>query len=47
MRGIQTQGSHSIMWNGTDAGGRPVSAGVYIIKLETEGLSIAKRILKE
>jgi flagellar hook assembly protein FlgD len=46
MHGMHAKGSHSITWNGTDAYGRPVSAGVYILKVEAEGLSLAKRILK-
>jgi glucosylceramidase len=46
MHGMHAQGSHSITWSGTDAYSRPVSAGVYILKVEAEGLSLAKRILK-
>jgi glucosylceramidase len=47
MHGMNAVGSHSVTWNGMDAFGRPVCPGVYIIRLETQGLSIAKRILKE
>jgi glucosylceramidase len=47
MHGMQAQGSHDIVWNGTDACGRHVSAGVYVVKLAASGFSIAKRILKQ
>jgi hypothetical protein len=33
--GKQAAGSHTVVWNGKDANGRPVSAGVYLIRLET------------
>jgi len=46
LHGMQAQGQHSVSWNGMDANGRPVSAGVYVIKLDTEGFAIAKRMLK-
>jgi glucosylceramidase len=47
MHGTHAQGPHDIMWNGTDASGRPVSAGVYVVNFTTAGFSIAKRILKQ
>jgi flagellar hook assembly protein FlgD len=47
MHGTQTQGSHDIVWNGTDASGRSVSAGVYLVRLGLEGMSLTKRILKQ
>jgi hypothetical protein len=30
----QASGSHSVIWNGKDANGRPASGGVYLIRLE-------------
>jgi len=30
----QTAGSHTVTWDGMDKGGRPVSSGIYIIRLE-------------
>jgi hypothetical protein len=46
MHGMQSQGTHEIVWNGSGVSGSPVSAGVYVVKLHAEGLSIAQRILK-
>jgi glucosylceramidase len=46
MHGMQSQGSHDIVWNGNGVYGRPVAAGVYVVKLQAEGLSIAKRIFR-
>ncbi len=47
MHGTQSKGSQSVVWNGRDSNDRPVSAGMYVIKLASEGYSIAKRILKQ
>ena len=33
--GRQVAGQHSIIWNGTDEAGQPVSSGVYFARLET------------
>ncbi|MBC8415928.1 MAG: T9SS type A sorting domain-containing protein, partial [Candidatus Cloacimonetes bacterium] len=32
-----TKGSHSIIWNGDDESGNPVSSGVYLYKLSVNG----------
>ncbi len=37
--GQQSAGYHSLVWDGTAKGGKPVISGVYIICLEAEGLS--------
>ena len=34
-------GSHSIIWNGEDEIGRPVSSGVYLYKLNVNGKTVA------
>ncbi len=34
---IFTQGSHSIIWNGDDELGKPVSSGIYYYKLNING----------
>jgi glucosylceramidase len=47
MRGMQAKGDHTLTWNGTDAANRPVSAGVYIVRMQTKGGSITKRIFKK
>lgn len=35
--GTQTAGKHSVVWNGRDENGKPVSSGVYIAQLKNEG----------
>ena len=32
--GIQNPGVKSVIWNGTDSFGRPVSAGIYLYKIQ-------------
>lgn len=32
------QGEHSVQWNGCSANGRPVSAGLYLCRIESEGV---------
>ena len=44
--GQQPAGYHRIAWDGRDDSGRRVGSGVYIIKLNTPGRSIAHKILK-
>ena len=36
-----TEGSHTIIWNGNDAFGKPASSGVYFYKLVADGETIA------
>jgi acyl-CoA thioesterase-1 len=40
-----TAGVHRISWDATDGSDRPVSAGVYVVRLEAEGVSLARKIL--
>ncbi len=47
MNGLQEKGNHALIWNGLNGFGRSVSAGVYIVKVEAEGYTIAKRIMKQ
>jgi len=37
VRGEQSSGDYSINWNGTDSNGNPVSAGIYVARLSTNG----------
>ena len=39
-------GSHRFVWDGRDAAGRDVAAGVYIYKVETDGWVEAKKTIK-
>jgi len=32
-----TKGSHSILWNGNDESGKPVTSGIYYYKLNVNG----------
>ncbi|MBN1996655.1 CotH kinase family protein, partial [candidate division KSB1 bacterium] len=37
---IQPEGWHSMLWNGFDMSGKPVSKGIYFIRAETQGNKI-------
>ena len=39
-------GRHSVRWDGTDGGGRPVASGVYLLRLEAGGAGISRKIVK-
>ena len=43
--GQRSAGSHTAMWDATDAGGRAVGAGVYIYRMSSEGRSISRRMV--
>jgi hypothetical protein len=38
-------GGHKVSWDATDGSGSPVSAGVYVVRLEAEGVNLARKIL--
>ncbi len=38
-------GGHEVSWDATDGSGRPVSSGVYVVRLEAEGVNLARKIL--
>jgi hypothetical protein len=42
----QTSGRHNIYWDGLDDSGKPVSAGVYFYRFETDGFCNMKRMVK-
>ncbi len=44
---LRAGGLQSVTWNGRDAGGNPAPAGVYIVKVEANGFSLAKCLIKE
>jgi hypothetical protein len=44
----RSAGEHSLAWDLRDAGGRPVPAGVYWLRLEPElGRTIARKVVVE
>jgi hypothetical protein len=45
--GVAEKGDLNLTWNGTNQSGIHVTPGIYIVKVESEGLSIAKRLFKE
>ena len=38
-------GTHSLTWDGTDRSGRPVAAGVYLVRLQAGGLSARQKVM--
>jgi hypothetical protein len=49
LRGQQVaelEGRESITWDGRDFGGAPVSSGIYLVKMETEGNSAWRKVLR-
>ena len=36
--GVVGQGIHETPWNGRDANGRPVASGIYVVRLQAEGI---------
>ena len=43
--GTRSAGSHTAMWDATDAAGRAVGAGVYIYRMSSEGRSMSRRMV--
>jgi hypothetical protein len=39
-------GRHSVTWDGRDASGRPVAAGVYLLRLEAGGVAETRRVVR-
>jgi hypothetical protein len=44
--GIQSAGVHAVPWNGTDAAGQPVTAGVYFTRLVAGGRTMTAKVLR-
>ena len=43
--GVQSQGVHSIVWDGKESRGHDVASGIYLYRLEASGLVQVKRML--
>ena len=44
-RGEKAAGTHSVVWDGRDAAGRPLATGVYFVRLEMEGESATRPLI--
>ncbi len=42
---VQQAGTHSVIWEGTDVEGKPVSSGIYFYRIEAGSLTIAKKMV--
>jgi len=45
VQGDYPAGSHQVTWNGTDAGGGPVSSGVYLYRLTAGGAAMTRKMM--
>jgi flagellar hook assembly protein FlgD len=43
--GRASSGPHTVIWDGTDSGGRAVASGVYVVSLETRRERSSKKIV--
>ncbi len=43
--GFVGEGRHAVRWNTQDDGGRPVAAGLYFVRFETQGLRTTSRLV--
>ena len=43
--GVRPAGAHTAQWDGTDAAGRAVGAGVYIYRLSGGGVTVSRRMV--
>jgi hypothetical protein len=43
--GLGCAGAHSLVWDGTDAGGRRVQAGVYYLRITAEGGTVTQAVV--
>jgi len=43
--GVLARGSHILVWNGTDARGEALGSGVYVARLEAEGVSYSRKLV--
>jgi hypothetical protein len=44
-QGRKQRGAYSLTWNGNDSQGRRLSAGVYFYRLNSEGISLTRRLV--
>ena len=44
--GVHASGSHTLRWDGRDAEGRPVRAGLYLVHAKSGGTSRSVRVVR-
>jgi hypothetical protein len=44
-RDVLPPGTHVVRWDGRAPGGAPVSAGIYLVRVETDGAKLARRVV--
>jgi hypothetical protein len=42
---VQNAGYHSVTWTGLDAAGSPISSGIYMYRMETDGFTDVKKMM--
>jgi flagellar hook assembly protein FlgD len=45
VNGFQNAGEHSLVWDATDEKNNPVSSGIYIYSLQTDKMTIQKKMV--
>jgi len=45
VEGVREAGSHSVLWDGRDESGEPLSSGVYLYRLRAGELVQARKML--
>jgi flagellar hook assembly protein FlgD len=45
LRGTVEPGVREVMWDGRDAGGRPVATGVYFCRLDAGGGTLTRKMI--
>lgn len=44
--GVESEGTHSVLWDGSNLAGSSVSSGIYFFRLETDSKVVTKKMLK-
>ncbi|MFH1842298.1 MAG: FlgD immunoglobulin-like domain containing protein [bacterium] len=44
-RGWQQGGEHWVQWDGSDRLGKSVASGTYLLRLETEGVALQRKVV--
>jgi len=41
---VYPRGSHRVLWSGDDAAGRPVASGIYVIRMQNDGVASTRKV---